>query len=86
MYTFFKNLAKCKEKPDLADYFRQSLLAGEERTVEASAVSLRTVQRMLCNESKLTGNQEELLCVGSSNDLKFRSPRKNYNRDKSVAI
>jgi hypothetical protein len=79
VYTFFKTLAKCKEKPELADYFRHS----QKRTAEACAVSLRTVQRV-CNESKLTGNQEESLYVESSNDLKFRSPRKNYSREKSV--
>ncbi|XP_060843069.1 uncharacterized protein LOC132923230 [Rhopalosiphum padi] len=32
----------------------------------------------------MTGNQEETLCVGSSNDLIFQSPRKRYSREKSV--
>ncbi|KAL4120900.1 hypothetical protein QTP88_013509 [Uroleucon formosanum] len=79
MYTFFKTLAKCKDKPELADYFLQS----QERTAEACAVSLRTVQR-ICKESKITGNQDESLGVGSSSDLKFQSPRKRYSREKSV--
>jgi len=39
VYTFFKTLANCKDKPELADYFRQS----QERTPEACAVSLRTL-------------------------------------------
>ncbi len=63
----------------MADYFRQS----QERTAEACVMSLRTVQR-ICHESKVTGNREEPLCVGSSNDLKFQSPRKKYSREKSV--
>jgi len=50
---------------------------------EAYAVNLRTVQQ-ICNESKITENQVEALNIGSSNDLKFRSPRKNYSREKCV--
>lgn len=79
VYTYFKTLAKCKDKPELADYFRQA----QERTAEACAVSLSTVQR-ICKESKITVNQEESLCVGSSDDLKFKSPRKTYCRKKHV--
>lgn len=40
----------------------------------------------LCGESEncITGNQEESLCLWSSNDLKFQSPQKKYSREKSV--
>lgn len=61
----------CKEKAELANYFQQS----QERTAEACAISLRTVQK-ICKEYRTTENQEDASGIGSSDGLKFRLPRK----------
>jgi len=80
VYNFFKTLTSKKEQPEVANFFRQC----QERTAEACAVSLSTVQR-ICKESKtISFGVEEELGVGSSVDIKFRSPRKHYSRDKPI--
>jgi len=80
VYNFFKTLANKKEQPEVANFFRKC----QERTAEACAVSLSTVQR-ICKESKIVSfDIKEKLGVGSSKGIKFRSPRKHYSRDKPI--
>lgn len=79
VYNFFKMLASKKDQPEVANFFRQC----QEKTAEACAVSRSTVQR-ICKESKTISFDVEELGVGRSTDIKFRSPRKHYKRDKPV--
>ena len=80
VYNFFKTLASKKDQPEVANFFRLC----QERTAEACGVSRSTVQR-ICKESKtISLGDEEELGTGSSTDIKFRSPRKRYSRDKPV--
>jgi len=73
-------LASKKDQPEVAGFFRLC----QERTADACGVSRSTVQR-ICKESKtISLGVEEELGVGSSTDIKFRSPRKLYSRNKPV--
>jgi len=64
----------------MANFFRLC----QERTVDACGVSQSTIQR-ICKESKTVSlSVEEELGVGSSTDIKCRSPRKRYSRNKPV--
>lgn len=73
-------LASKEDQPEVANFFRLC----QERTADACGVSRSTVQR-ICRESKTVSlGVEEELGVGSSTDIKFRSPRKRYSRNKPV--
>jgi hypothetical protein len=73
-------LASKEDQPKMANFFRLC----QERTADACGVSRFTVQR-ICKESKtISLGVEEELGVGSSTDIKFRSPRKRYSRNKPI--
>lgn len=74
VYNYFKTIATDKSKPELSDFFQQT----REVTAKACGVSLACVKKV-CSEAK------KELEGGPSNKIAFKSPRKNYKREKKMS-
>jgi len=70
-------LSEQKEKPDLANFLRQT----REVTAEACGVSLTSVKRV-CEEGKKSINLKHKAEAGPS----FKSPKKSYKRKNLLLI